>query len=154
LLSSLMLSADSLIAAFAVSGLLPARNKFALIVLFGLCDACASFIGPSLGLALPALGLTQPAFLIVWGGAIALNIPVVAQTRRSPTWPYLLPPLFAIDNLVTPNTAPLSTGLASSVMAALGFGMGSILLRRTSERRVHARWVAGALVIAGITSTL
>jgi hypothetical protein len=154
LLSSLMLSADSLIAAFAVSGLLSARNKFALIVLFGLCDACASFIGPSLGLALPALGLTQSAFLIVWGGAVALNMPIVAQTRRSPIWSYLLPPLFAIDNLVTPNTAPLSTGLASSVMATLGFVLGSILLSRASERQVQARWVAGALVIAGITSTL
>jgi CDP-diglyceride synthetase len=154
LLSSLMLSADSLIVAFAVSGFLSARNKFALVVLFGLCDACASFIGPSLGLALPAPGLTQSAFLIVWGGAIAFNLPIVAQTRRSPIWPYLLPPLFAIDNLVTPNTAPLSTGLVSSVMAALGFVLGSILLNRASERRVQARWVAGALVIAGITSTL
>jgi hypothetical protein len=122
--------------------------------LFGLCDACASLVGPSLELALPAPGLTQSVFLIVWGGAIALNLPIVAQTRRSSVWPYLLPPLFAIDNLVTPNTAPLSAGLASSVMAALGFVLGSILLSRTSERRAQARWVAGALVIAGITSIL
>jgi len=125
-----------------------------LVALFGLCDGCASLIGPGLGLAIATSGLTQSILLILWGGAVALNMPIVAETRRSPIWPYLLPPLFAIDNLITPNMAPLSTGLASSVMAALGFGLGSILFSRASGRRAQACWVAGALVIAGITSTL
>jgi hypothetical protein len=154
LLSSLMLSADSLIVAFAVSGLLSAPNKVALVALFGLCDACASCIGLWLGVAVPAPGLMQSALLVVWGGAIALNMPIVGEIRGSLIWPYVLLPLMAIDNLVIPNAAPISSGLASSTMAALGFALGSVLLRRPSERRAEVRWVAGALVIAGITSAL
>jgi hypothetical protein len=154
LLSSLMLSADSLIVAFALSGLLSARSKITLIALFGLCDACASFVGLWLGVAVPAPGLMQSALLVVWGGAIALNMPIGGEIRGFPIWPYVLPLLMAIDNLVIPNAAPLSTGLASSTMAALGFALGSVLLRRPSERTAQVPWAAGALVIAGITSSL
>jgi hypothetical protein len=154
LLSSLMLSADSLIVTFALSNFLSVRHKIALVVLFGCCDACASFIGPRLGLAIPAFGLIQSTLLILWGGVIALNRPIIAKTRRSLIWPYLLPPFLVIDNLVVPNATPFYAGLASSAMAALGFALGSVLRRQRTLREPEFRWIGFVLVIAGITPAL
>jgi hypothetical protein len=153
-LPSLMLSADSLIVAFALSTFLSVKHKVALVVLFGICDSYASFIGVRLGLALPASGLIQSALLVAWGGAIALNLPIVAAARRSPIWPYLLPPLLAVDNLVTPNAAPFSAGLASGAMAALGFVLGSALRPLVTASEPQSRWIGIALVVAGTTPVL
>lgn len=157
------LAGDSLIASAALSAVLPARRHAApLIMSFGICDAAASPLGPRLGLQMPASGLLAPLFLALWGGLIMLNLRSIVAWCRSPRWAYLLPPLLAFDNLVTPaggGGAPIAAGLASGFMAALGFGLGFALFGRLGGTRRHEyrpghrlrhRLVGAPLALAGI----
>lgn len=139
--SSLPLSIDSLIAAAALSVWLPRRHMTALILLFGLFDAAASFAAPSLQLAPLALG--APAFLVLWGAAVMLGL--FSTPAKSAPWVYVLPPLLAIDNLVVPANA-VAAGIFSSLAAVTGFGLGSLVLRRSSD----PRWIGGIAVGAGL----
>lgn len=152
------LAGDSLIASAALSAVLPARRHAApLIMSFGICDAAASPLGPRLGLQMPASGLLAPLFLALWGGLIMLNLRSIVAWCRSPRWAYLLPPLLAFDNLVTPagGGAPIAAGLASGFMAALGFGLGFALFGRLGGTRRHGHrpghhLMGAPLALAGI----
>jgi hypothetical protein len=149
-LSSLALSTDSLIAAAALSGTVAPRHMAPLAVLFGVCDAGASLIGPMLGAQVPASGLPAAVILVLWGGMLMLNLPTIGRWCRSTIWAYLLPPLLAIDDLVVPGATPLVGGLVSSAMAALGFAIGYALLRTPPERTLNHRWIGAPLAAAGL----
>jgi hypothetical protein len=153
LFSSLALSNDSLIVAVALSAVLARQHIIPLIALFRICDAGASIIGPAMGVQMPAASLLAPIYLVLWGGLIMLNLPSVVLWRRSVFWAYLLPPLLAIDNLVAPSGAPVAAGFASSGMAAVGFGLGFALLRRSGSGPPKHRWKGAALAAAGFLLT-
>jgi len=147
-LSELPLSFDSLIVAIALAGWLPKRHILPLTVLFGLFDGGASLAGPTLGLQISAASLLAPAFLVAWGGAIALNLPW--KPLRGGVWPYALPPLLALDNLVVPANSALAAGLASSASAALGFAIGLLLARAGGAKLSAPRWIGASTIIAGL----
>jgi hypothetical protein len=153
LFSSLALSSDSLVVAVALSAVLTRQHLVPLIALFGICDAGASMIGPAMGVQTPVASLLAPIYLVLWGGLIMLNLPSIAVRYRSVFWAYLLPPLLAIDNLVVANGTPLSAGLISSGMAAVGFGLGFALLRRSSSGAPKHRWMGAALAATGFLLT-
>jgi hypothetical protein len=146
-LSELPLSFDSLIAAIALAGWLPKRHILPLTVLFGLFDGGASLAGPTLGLQISAASLLAPAFLVAWGGAIALNLPW--KPLRS-VWAYALPPLLALDNLVVPANSALAAGLASAASAGLGFAVGLLLSRIGGSKLSTPRWIGASTIIAGL----
>ena len=145
--SELPLSFDSLIVAVALAGWLPKRHILPLTVLFGLFDGCASAVGPALGVQIPAASLLAPLFLVIWGGAIALNLP---WKPLRPVWAYALPPLLAIDNLVVPTDSALAAGLVSGASAALGFAAGLLLSRLGGPRLSAPRWIGVSTIIAGL----
>ena len=64
LFSSLALSSDSLIVAIVLSAVLTRRHMAPLIMLFGICDAGASMIGPAIGVQMPMPNLA-PIFLLL-----------------------------------------------------------------------------------------
>jgi hypothetical protein len=146
--SELPLSFDSLIVAIALAGWLPRRHMLLpLTVLFGLFDGGASAVGPALGIQISAVSLLAPSFLVVWGGAIALNLPW--KPLRG-VWAYALPPLLALDNLIMPANSALTAGLASSASAALGFAVGFLLSRVGGSRLLAPRWIGASTIIAGL----
>jgi hypothetical protein len=145
--SELPLSFDSLIVAIALAGWLPKRHVLPLTVLFGLFDGGASAIGPTLGIQISAASLLAPSFLVVWGGAIAVNLPW--KPRRA-VWAYALPPLLALDNLVVPTNSALAAGLTSSTGAALGFAVGLLLSRVGGSQLLAPRWIGASMIIAGL----
>jgi hypothetical protein len=140
------LSLDSLIVAIALAGWLPKPHILPLAVLFGLFDGVASAAGPALGVQIPAASLLAPLFLVVWGGAIALNLPW--KPLRA-VWAYALPPLLALDNLVVPTNSALTAGLVSGASAALGFAVGLLLSRVGGPRLLAPRWIGVSTIIAG-----
>jgi hypothetical protein len=144
------LSVDSLIAAMVLSIVVPPRRYALLVVLFGLCDGGCSFVGMWLKLQTTVAGLMAPAFLILWGGLILINATAINRRRRSHFWPYLLPVLLGIDNLVRSDAPWAVAGLTSSAMAALGFVIGFALLRLSASSLSGARWTALPLILAGL----
>ena len=145
--TELPLSFDSLIVAIALATWLPKRHILPLAVLFGLFDGCASAVGPALGVQIPAASLLAPLFLVIWGGAIALNLPW--KPLRG-IWAYALPPLLALDNLVVPANSALAAGLTSSAGAALGFAVGFLLSRGGGSKPLAPRWIGASTIIAGL----
>jgi hypothetical protein len=148
-LSSLLLSIDSFIAALALSAAVSRRHILPLIVLFGLCDGLGTALGPALGLQLPSAGLLSPAFLTLWGTLMLLGFPVAGSVARAPGWPYLLPPLLAIDNMLVSGSEPDAlAALSSSLMAALGFACGAAAWRRGESVFPAAERLAGTSLLA------
>jgi hypothetical protein len=145
--TELPLSFDSLIVAVALAAWLPKRHFLALTLLFGLFDGGASAAGPALGIQISAASLLAPAFLVAWGGAIALNLPWKPLRAG---WAYALPPLLALDNLVVPANSALAAGLASSASAALGFAVGLLLARVGGPKLSAPRWIGASTIIAGL----
>jgi hypothetical protein len=150
---SLALSSDSLIVAVALSAVLTPRHIVPVIALFGICDAGASMLGPAMGVQMPVASVLAPIYLVLWGGLIMLNLPAIVLWHRPVYWAYLLPPLLAIDNLVAPSGAPVAAGFASSGMAAVGFGLGFALLRRSGSGAPKHRRIGAALAAAGFLLT-
>jgi hypothetical protein len=148
-LSSFALSADSLIVAISLSGVVRVRHVAPLVALFGISDAGATAIGPTLAAQIPGSSLLGAIFLVLWGGLILLNLPTAARWAQSPCWAYLLPPLLSIDNLIVPSTAP-AAGLASGAMAALGFALGFALLPRSVPIMPKNWWIGATLAAAGL----
>jgi len=65
---------------------------------------------------------------------------------------YLLPPLFALDNLIS-AASPLPAGLISCAMAAAGFVLGAAVLNRRAPPAPRPLWAAG-LTVLGIALQL
>lgn len=154
LFSSWALSGDSLIVAIALSAQVPPRHIIPLILLFGICDAAASAIGPSLGFQPQVPSLLVPMFLLLWGGLIMFNRPLIALCCRSVPWAYMLPPLLAVDNLVGPSNTPTAAGVVSSAAAALGFALGFAMLRGLGSRPLRHRIIGASLAAAGLLLAL
>lgn len=156
----LMLSLDSLIATAALSAAVKPRHYAPLALMFGVCDLAASSVAPALSAHLAASSLA-PALdasalelvsLVPW--LLLSGILVVAgyvRWARSPCLSaaaYLMPPLFALDNLVFPTASPVLAGLLSGAMAAAGFVLGAAVLPRMAPPAARQVWAAGLAVIA------
>jgi len=145
--SVLMLSLDSLIAAVALSWTVRPRHYAPLALMFGVCDLVASSVAPALDARLPELASLAPWLLL--SGILVL--PVIVSATRSQNLSaaaYLLPPLFALDNLVSPATSPVLAGLISCAMAATGFLIGAVMLHRVVPPAARPLWSAGVAIFA------
>jgi hypothetical protein len=134
-------SADSLIAAFALSFIVTPPHVLPLILMFAACDA----LGAALGLTLPLANGLAAAALMACGAGLVLRSSFV----QAPGWIYALPPLLAIDNVVSHASDPLGLiTLSSAVMAGLGFACGAIA--RAWWKAAPERWqsISGACLFA------
>jgi len=68
---------------------------------------------------------------------------------NAPGWLYVLPPLLAIDNIVSQmSDAPALAALSSAIMAGFGFACGAVVLGRSRAGLRDARPLAAACLIA------
>jgi hypothetical protein len=138
-------SADSLIAAFALSFILPGRRALPLALMFGLCDG----LGSALGVSLPLAGGLAAPLLMACGAALLVGLPIAQRLLTAPGWLYVLPPLLAIDNVVSHvSDAPALAALSSAIMAGLGFACGAVALSWWRAGLRDARPLAAACLIA------
>lgn len=158
--SVLVLSFDSLIAAAALSAAVKPRHYAPLALFFGACDLAASSVAPVLNAALTASSLAPLldarllglGFLVPWlvlsGMLVISGSAGRARSQNLSAAAYLLPPLFALDNLVSPVTSPVLAGLGSGAMAAAGFVLGAAVLHRLAPPATRPLWAAGLTVVA------
>jgi hypothetical protein len=138
-------SADSLIAAFALSFVVPGRHVLPLALMFGLCDG----FGSTLGVSLPLAGGFAAMLLMACGAALLVGLPIAQRLLNAPGWLYVLPPLLAIDNVVSQmSNAPALAALSSAIMAGLGFACGAVVLSGSRAGLRDARPLAAACLIA------
>ncbi|QPF92633.1 hypothetical protein [Bradyrhizobium commune] len=117
-------SVDSLIAAFALSFIVPRRHALPLALMFGLCDG----FGSALGISVPLAGGFAAFVLMASGGALLVRHPIARRVLNAPGWLYVLPPLLAIDNVVSHTSDPPAlAALSSAIMAGLGFTCGAVV---------------------------
>lgn len=140
-------SADSLIVAFALAFVMPRWYALPLALMFGLCDG----LGSVLGLSLPLAGGLGAILLIACGAALLVGLPIAQRLLKAPGWLYVLPPLLAIDNVMSRTSdAPALAALSSAIMAGLGFACGAVVLSWWREDLRDARpLAAGCLIAAG-----
>jgi hypothetical protein len=153
-----MLSLDSLIAAAALSAAVTQRHYARLALMFGACDLAASSVAPLLSAHLSASSLApvlDARFLELLSLAPGLLLSAVLVLCRSASRArqqslsaaaYVLPPLFAFDNLFFPSTSPVLAGLFSCAMAAAGFVLGAATLDRWASPAARPLWAAGLAV--------
>ena len=158
--SVLVLSLDSLIAAAALSAAVRPRHYAPLALLFGTCDLVASSVAPMLHAALAASSLAPVldarllalGFLVPWlllSGMLVLSGSASrARSQNLGAVAYLLAPLFALDNLISPATSPVPAGLLSCAMAAAGFVLGAAVLHRLAPPALRPLWAASLAVVA------
>ena len=138
-------SADSFIAAFALSFIVPGRHVLPLALMFGFCDG----LGSALSVSVPLAGGLAAVLLIACGAALLVRHPIAQRLLNAPGWLYVLPPLLAIDNVVSPTPeAPVLGALASAIMAGLGFACGAVVLNWRRAGLRDARPLAAACLIA------
>lgn len=138
-------SADSLIAAFALAFVIRRRHALPLALMFGLCDG----LGSALGVSLPAAGGLAAIQLMACGAALLVCRPIAQRLLKAPGWLYVLPPLLAIDNVMSRTSdAPALAVLSSAIMAGLGFGCGAVVLSWWREDLRDARPLAAVCLIA------
>jgi hypothetical protein len=146
-LHPLWTSADSLIVAFALAFIVPRRHVLPLILMFGVCDA----LGSALGVSVPVAGGLAAVALISCGALLVLRLPAAHRLTQAAGWVYVLPPLLAIDNVV--SHAPDDIGLvalSSAAMAGIGFSCGATALGSWNASPESRRSFAGAcLLVAG-----
>jgi hypothetical protein len=139
-------SADSLIAAFALSFILPGRRALPLALTFGLCDG----LGSALGVSLPLAGGLAAMLLLACGAALLVGLPIAQRLLTAPGWLYVLPPLLAIDNVVSHvSDAPALAALSSAIMAGLGFACAAALSWWRAGLRDARPLAAACLIAAG-----
>lgn len=144
-LHPLWTSADSLMAAFALAFIVPQRHFLPLALMFGLCDG----LGSALGVSLPLAGGLAAVLLMACGAALLMHQRIAQRLLKAPGWLYVLPPLLAIDNVVSrTGDAPALVALSSAIMAGLGFACGAIVLTRWRAGLRDARPLAAACLIA------
>jgi hypothetical protein len=137
-------SADSLIAAFALSFIVPVRHALPLALMFGLCDG----LGSALGVGVPLTGGLAAILLMACGVTLLMRQPIAQRLTNAPGWLYVLPMLLAIDNVVSrvPD-APALAALSSAIMAGLGFAGGTVVLSWWRAGSRDARPLAAACLI-------
>jgi len=156
--SLLMLSLDSLIAAAALSAAVTPRHYAPLALMFGACDLAASSVAPLLSAELAVSRFTSmidARFMELVSLAPWLLLSVVlvlcgcatrARAQSLSAAAYVLPPLFAFDNLIFPSTSPGLAGVSSCAMAAAGFVLGAAALDRLAAPAARRLWAAGVVV--------
>ncbi len=138
-------SADSFIAAFALSFVVRGRHALPLALMFGLCDG----LGSALGVSLPLAGGLAAMLLLASGAALLVGLPIAQRLLTAPGWLYVLPPLLAIDNVVSHvSDAPALAALSSVIMAGLGFACGAVVLSWWRAGVRDARPLAAVCLIA------
>ncbi len=138
-------SVDSLIAAFALSFVVPGRHALPLALMFGLCDG----LGSALGVRLPLADGLAAMLLMACGAALFVGLPIAQRLLTAPGWLYVLPPLLAIDNVVSRTSdAPAFAALSSAIMAGLGFASGMVVLAKWCAGSRDAQPLAAACLIA------
>ncbi|MGY4301395.1 hypothetical protein ACVWXN_009490 [Bradyrhizobium sp. i1.4.4] len=87
--------------------------------------------------------------LIACGASLVVRHPIAQRLLNAPGWFYVLPPLLAIDNLVsrTPD-APAVAALSSAIMAGLGFACGAAVSSGWRAGLRDVRPLAAACLIA------
>lgn len=144
-LQLLWTSADSLIAAFALAFVIPRWHTLPLALMFGLCDG----LGSVFGAGLPGAGGLAAILLMASGAALLVGLPIVQRLLKVPGWLYVLPPLLAIDNVVScTSDAPALAALSGTIMAGLGFACGAVVLSWCHAGLRDARPLAAACLIA------
>lgn len=144
------LSIDSLLAAFVLSAAVPARHFARLAALFGACDMAASALAPVLNAHSMVASIFVPALPILWGALVLHDRRGATLTGISGRAVYLLPVLFAVDNLLVPAVTPWLAGLVSAAMAAGGFALGAVTLRRFVRPAQQRRWLGASFVACGL----
>jgi hypothetical protein len=150
----LALSIDSLLAAFVLSAAVPARHFARLTALFGACDMAGSALAPVLSVHSTAASSFLPALPVLWGALVLCARGDAAMTRISGRAVYLLPVLFAVDNLLAPGVRPWLAGIVSAAMAAGGFALGAVTLRRRVLPAHQCRWLGASFVTCGLLIAL
>ena len=158
--SALTLSLDSLVAAAVLSATVTPRHWGPLALMFGACDLVASSVAAVMNAHLAASSLApvldarvlEPGCLVPWlllsGLLFFSGSASRARSRSLSAAAYLMPPLFALDNLIFPSAHPVLAGLLSGVMAAAGFVLGAAVLHRLAPSAARPVWAAGLAVIA------
>jgi hypothetical protein len=148
-LHPLWTSVDSLVVAFALSFIVARSQMVPLVLMFGLCDA----LGSAIGVSMPIAGGLAAMALISCGAWLTLRLPVAYRPTLAAGWVYVLPPLLAIDNVL--SRAPGDIGLvalSSAAMAGLGFACGAVALGSWNISPERRQTFAGAcLLVAGST---
>lgn len=146
----LALSIDSLLAAVVLSAVVPPRHFGRLAALFGGCDMLASALAPVLNTHSMAAGAVIPALPVLWGAVLLRLRGDATVPRISAAAVYLLPVLFAADNLLVPGVSPWLAGVVSAAMAAGGFALGAVTLRRFVRPAYRRRWLGASFVACGL----
>ncbi len=145
-LQLLWTSADSLIAAFALSFVVPGRHALPLALMFGLCDG----LGSALGVNLPLAGGLAAMLLMACGAALLVGLPI-AQRLSEGTGLALCVAAAAGDRqcrVAASGDAPALAALSSAIMAGLGFACGAVVLSWWRAGLRDARPLAAACLIA------
>ncbi|MCK1385618.1 hypothetical protein [Bradyrhizobium sp. 21] len=138
-------STDSLIAAFALAFIVPRRHVLPLILMFGLCDA----LGAALGVSVPIADGLAAVTLMACGALLLLRLPLAHRLTQAVGWVYALPPLLAIDNVMSHAADHIGlVALSSALAAGLGFAGGAVTLGAWSVSPERRRWFAGACLLA------
>lgn len=138
-------SADSLIVVFALAFVMPRWHALPLALMFGLCDG----LGSALGVSLPLAGGLGAILLMACGAALLVCLPIAQRLLKAPGWLYVLPPLLAIDNVMSRTSdAPALAALSSAIMAGLGFACGAVVLSWWREDLRNVRPLAAVCLIA------
>lgn len=139
------LSLDSLVAGFALAPLLSRASEWlAASVLFGAADGLASLVGTHVVVA-PGMVALYGAY--VFAVVVVATMFAVSGDRRS-LWAVIVAVAVAlsVDNLLSP-TAPAPAGVASVVLALLGFVVGARLAAGLRSR-LRIAWIGAGLLAA------
>jgi hypothetical protein len=130
------LSWDSLIASCLLGiSHSDSSRQLRLATSFGVADGVASMLAasPIIAHSLPSwLRLTDPSIVVWVYLAVVLALPYFAQSNRSPGFVYVVPLLFSLDNLLTPQVdasalTVLTLGISSALASLLGFAAARII---------------------------
>ncbi len=163
IIAGLLLGLDSFLVCLAV-GALPERSvrRSQLALSFGICDGAATWIGWVVGMERPRWSLDWsswlgPAAVACYGAYVlflAWRSQVISAKLASTRWLiFALPLCLSVDNLFAglggqptghPFLVPAAYGLISGVLALIGMGVGSFLVRRS---HLSSRWTAAVLLL-------
>lgn len=143
----ILCSLDSLVGAFAMQFCGIGRlSRARVVIAFGLCDLLASIAGAILAASAHPLATAVENGWLTKAALIMIPIVAIVAADRSRRLLWLLPVVFAVDNLFSgwagnfPNAfLALSTGLASASFAGLGIALASMAALKATRFRYAVR---------------
>lgn len=150
MIALLFISMDSFLGAAALAMLgLPSQRKRTICLLFGLCDAAATYIGRHIGsvsMEMTRSNHSQIALAAIGAWILAIALVILCVSLRKPTGLLtvsLVPIVFSIDNLVAGGFSsqpsqlipvePAVAFLLSTTLAGAGCAMASALRSHLPE---------------------